>query len=307
MQVDRKITVILNAGAGSGCNDESTQSLAAKFAAHGLQATVTLAKSGDDLRRLAQQAVQGGASIVAAGGGDGTLNAVASALVGRDVIFGVLPMGTLNHFAKDMKIPLQLEEAVATIAAGHAVRVDTGEVNGRCFLNNSSLGLYPETVRNRELQQNRLGRSKWPAFFWAALTVLKRNPFLHLTLTADRFSRKQRTPFVFIGNNAYIMEGFSIGALRSLTEGQLSLYFAHRTSRSGLVALAVRALLGRLRQAKDFEILSAATVNIESRHKHLRVAMDGEVTMMATPLAYRIAPESLQVFVPAAAAGGNQG
>lgn len=306
MQANKRITVILNAGAGSGCDDEAAQRLAAKFAANGMQATVTLAKSGDDLTRLARQAVQRGAAMVAAGGGDGTLNAVASELVGSDVMFGVLPMGTLNHFAKDMKIPLELDQAVATIAAGHSVRVDTGDVNGHCFLNNSSLGLYPEAVRNRELQQTRLGRSKWPAFFWAALTVFKRNPFLRLTLTTDGVSRRQRTPFIFIGNNDYIMQGFKIGERSSLTEGRLSLYFAHRTSRFGLLVLAARAVFGKLKQAKDFEMLSAITLDIESHHRHLRVATDGEVTRMRTPLAYRIVPQSLQVFVPAPAAGGNQ-
>jgi diacylglycerol kinase family enzyme len=305
MQAGRKITVILNAGAGPGCNDEFASGFAAKFAAHGMDATVTLAKSGDELARLAGQAVQSGASMVAAGGGDGTLNAVASELVGSDVIFGVLPMGTLNHFAKDMQIPLELDAAVATIAAGHSIRVDTGEVNGRCFLNNSSLGLYPEAVRNRELQQTRLGRSKWPAFLWAALTVFRRNPFMRLTLTAGGMSRKQRTPFVFIGNNEYVMQGFKIGERSSMTAGRLSLYFAHRTSRFGLVVLAARAVFGKLKQAKDFEMLSATTLDIESHHRHLRVATDGEVTRMRTPLAYRIVPRSLRVFVPEPAAGGN--
>lgn len=300
MLPSNSIAVILNASAGSGCDDDSARSFTEKFAAHGLSATVTLARSGAELVAAARQAVKDGVPMVAAGGGDGTQNAVASELIGSDAVFGVLPMGTLNHFAKDLGIPLAIDDAIATIAAGHSTQVDTAEVNGHSFLNNSSLGLYPDTVRHRELQQSRLGRSKWPAFFWAALTSFKRYPFLNLQLTTDKISYRQRTPFIFIGNNDYIMEGFNIGARRSLQGGRLSLYFAHRTGRLGLLVLAMRAVFGRLRQAKDFEMLSATTLTIESRHRQLRVATDGEVNLMDTPLVYRIRPASLKVFVPVA-------
>ena len=299
MQDNRKIAVILNASAGSGCDDDAARSLVEKFAAHGIEARVTLAKNGSELVGAAKQAVKDGFPMVAAGGGDGTQNAVASELIGTDVVYGVLPMGTLNHFAKDLGIPLAIDDAIATIAAGNSTRVDTAEVNGRSFLNNSSLGLYPDTVRMREMQQSRLGRSKWPAFFWAALTSLKRYPFLNLQLTTDKISYRQRTPFIFIGNNDYIMEGFNIGARSSLQDGRLSLYFAHRTGRLGLLVLAVRAVFGRLKQAKDFEMLQARTLTVESRHWQLRVSTDGEVNLMETPLVYKIVPRSLNVFVPA--------
>jgi YegS/Rv2252/BmrU family lipid kinase len=299
MQASHKLAIILNASAGTGCDENFARSIADKFAAHGMDASVTLAKDGSDLVTTAKQAVKDGVHIVVAGGGDGTLNAVASELIGHNVALGVLPMGTLNHFAKDLGIPLALDDAIATIAAGNRTRIDTAEVNGTSFLNNSSLGLYPDTVHRRELQQSRLGRSKWPAFFWAALTSLKRYPFLNLTLTTDQTSYQQRTPFIFIGNNDYIMEGFNIGGRSSLKDGRLSLYFAHQTSRFGLLLLAMRAVFGKLKQAKDFEVLSATMLTIESRHQQLRVSTDGEVNLMDTPLVYRIKPASLQVLVPA--------
>lgn len=298
----QKVTVILNASAGSGCTRDFADSLVEKFAACGLNAGVTLAKNGRALVAAARQAVCDGVTMVVAGGGDGTLNAVASELVGTALVFGVLPLGTLNHFAKDLGIPLNAEEAIRTIAAGHCISVDTGEVNGRVFLNNSSLGLYPDTVRRRELQQSRLGRGKWLAFFWAAVTSLRRYPFLHLTLTVDDKIYKKRTPFIFIGNNDYVMEGFNIGARQALDAGRLSLYAAHPTSRLGLLLLALRAVFGRLRQAVDFDVLSAKNLMIESRHKQIRVATDGEVNLMHTPLNYRIVPKSLNVLVPQPAA-----
>ena len=295
---DKKLALILNASAGSGCTGEVASSFVDKFGAYGLDAILTLAKDGSALTKAAEDAVRQGMKIVVAGGGDGTLNAVASALVGTDIVFGVLPLGTLNHFAKDLGIPLEMDAAIRAICEGHRLKVDTGEVNGRVFLNNSSLGLYPDTVRHREILQSRLGRSKWLAFFWASVTSLRRYPFLHVTLTVDQQSYRQRTPFIFIGNNEYIMKGFNVGARSKLDTGRLSLYFAKGTSRLGLMVLAVRAVFGGLRQAKDFVALSAKALSIESRHKQVRVSTDGEVNLMSTPLVYRSRPASLNVFVP---------
>jgi diacylglycerol kinase family enzyme len=299
---DKKLVLILNASAGSGCTREVAETFVDKFRTCGLDASVTLAKDGSALAKAAEDAVRHGSKIVVAGGGDGTLNAVASAMVGTDIVFGVLPLGTLNHFAKDLGIPLDVDAAIRTICEGHRAKVDTGEVNGRIFLNNSSLGLYPDTVRHRELQQSRLGRSKWLAFFWAAVTSLRRYPFLQVTLSVNGQSHRQRTPFIFVGNNEYVMEGFKIGARTRLDTGRLSLYFAKGTSRVGLLLLAVRAVLGRLRQSTDFVAFLENSLRIESRHKKLRVSTDGEVNLMSTPLVYRSRPASLNVFVPRKAA-----
>ncbi|HEX8852796.1 MAG TPA: hypothetical protein VF754_04880, partial [Pyrinomonadaceae bacterium] len=143
------------------------------------------------------------------------------------------------------------------------------------------------------------GRGKWPAFAWAALSVLRLYPFMRVRLSADgqRFVRK--TAFVFIGNNEYQMESLSIGGRSCLDAGHLSLYITHRTGRFGLLMLALRALVGRLREAKDFDSLCAKEIFIDTRRpKRIRVATDGEVTVMRTPLHYRARPGVLRVIVP---------
>jgi len=291
--------VILNSSAGRGCNAEFANALAAKFQAQGMIVTVMLPASRAELIETAQRAVRDGIKTIVAGGGDGTLSAVASALAGTDTAFGVLPLGTLNHFAKDLRIPLDLDVAIRTIVEGHTIWVDTGEINGRLFLNNSSLGLYPDTVRERERQQKRLGRGKWLAFFWATVMALRRYPFLNLTISLAETEYKRRTPFIFIGNNDYSMEGFKIGERQRLDAAQLSLYVVQRKGRLGLLVLALRALFGRLGQAKDFDVLSAKKILISSRHKQIRVATDGEVSLMRLPLHFRICPAALKVIVPA--------
>ena len=247
--------------------------------------------------KLARRAVHGDAATIVAGGGDGTVNAVASTLIGTDKALGVLPLGTFNHFAKDLKIPLDLIAAARTVIANHTIQVDVGDVNGHIFINNSSLGLYPSLVRKRE-QRQRLGHGKWPAFVWAAFSVMRRYPFIDVRLNADGREISTRTPFVFIGNNEYEMESFNIGRRARLDAGQLSLYFSHRTGRLGLVVLGLRALLGRVDRTKEFVAMATTEVSIETKRSRIRVSTDGEVTMMHPPLHYRLRPGALRVIVP---------
>lgn len=299
------VEIIINAGSGADDKEEIRKRLMEIFSASHLNARISLARNGPEVSSLAHRAAKSEAQTVVAGGGDGTVSAVAAELIDTKKSLGVLPLGTLNHFAKDLHIPLTLEEAAATIIAGHTVQVDVGEVNGKVFINNSSLGLYPSMVREREKQQ-RLGSGKWAAFFWAGIAVLRRYPFLDVRLSVDGEEFKRRTPFVFIGNNEYEMESFNIGARACLNAGKLSLYITNRTGRLGLVRLALRALFGGLNKEKDFLALCAHEIWIATKHKHLRVAMDGEVTNMTPPLHYKVRPLSLKVLVPADRGTGSE-
>jgi YegS/Rv2252/BmrU family lipid kinase len=290
------VKVIINAHSGFSDQEESRRLLTEIFEAGDIHSEVSFAGSGAEIAQLAKQAAQDKWTVIVAGGGDGTINTVASQVIGTDKILGVLPLGTLNHFARDLKIPTDLELAAQSIVAGQVIKVDVGEVNGRIFLNNSSLGLYPTIVREREKKQ-KLGAGKWPAFVWAAVTALRRYPFLDVRLSMDGKEFRRRTPFVFVGNNEYLMERLNIGVRECLNKGQLSLYMAHRTGRWGLLRLALRALLGRLRDDKDFLALCTNEVRIQTGHKRLRVAFDGEVEVMETPFHYRVIPGALRVIV----------
>ncbi len=292
------IDVIINASSGADDKSEAYRQLTDIFKANEIEARISLARSGDEIIRLANESARGASETIVAGGGDGTINAVASVLVGTTKRLGVLPLGTLNHFAKDLKIPLEIEAAAQTIIDGQEIVVDVAEVNGRIFLNNSSLGLYPSIVHRREQQQEQLGRGKWPALLWAAVSVLRRYPFLSVRLEADGEKFTRRTPFVFIGNNEYKMDGFQLGGRNALTDGQLCLYTTREVSRFGLLRLGLRALTKRLRETRDFDAVCAKEIFVETRNKRLRVATDGEVTMMNPPLHYRVRPRALRVIVP---------
>jgi YegS/Rv2252/BmrU family lipid kinase len=302
-----KIEVIINACSGDGNHVNIERRLTEAFTARGLQPRISMARTGSEVIALAQLAAQREAETIVAGGGDGTLNSVASSIIGSDKALGVLPFGTMNHFAKDLHIPLDLEGAVQTIAAGHTAKVDIGEVNGHIFLNNSSLGLYPSIVREREKQQQRLGVGKWPAYVLAAISVLRRYPFLDIRLSVDGKELTSRTPFVFVGNNEYEMETLNIGGRACLDAGDLSLYMTNRTGRLGLIRLALRALFGGLRQEKDFLALCTEEIWIGTKHKRVRVALDGEVLELEPPLHYRVRPQELRVLAPMNHQGNGRG
>jgi YegS/Rv2252/BmrU family lipid kinase len=299
--MDARVAVIVNNAAGSRKIGGSAEELAARFKAAGVDAEVRLANPTEIVAEIRHSLISN-PDLVVVGGGDGTLNCAAALLVGTETALGVLPLGTFNHFARDLQIPMDLDGAVRTIAAGRTVNVDVGAVNDRFFLNNSSLGLYPMAVAGREAIQQRLRRGKLPAFIWASLAAFRRYPFLRVRIDIDGVKLARTTPFVFIGNNRYVMEGFKIGVRARLDEAVLSLYVANRTGRLGLLRLAIRALLKRLKQSNDFEMMLAQTFEVETRRRHVRVANDGELFSMKTPLHYRVLPAALSVVVPGHAA-----
>src|ERR1700730_7417438 len=174
------VCVIINASAHSDA--AAHVELNRFFEAAGIQIEIKLTTSAKNVLEEVSAAILREPSMIIVGGGDGTLNAAAGLLIGSGIALGVLPLGTFNHFAKDLHVPLDVESAVATIAEGYCAQVDVGAVNDHFFLNNASLGIYPQLVETRHLQQQRLGRGKWPASVWAALAVLRRYPFVEVVI-----------------------------------------------------------------------------------------------------------------------------
>ncbi len=288
----------MNAAGGSFIELHTEDLLREAFQKYSVDAVLRLAKSGREIAELARQAANGPADTVIAAGGDGTLSTVAAALVGTSKIFGVLPLGTLNNFSKDLGIPQGIDGAVAVIAAGRTINIDVAEVNGRTFLNNSSIGFYPRIVKNRDIQRQKLGYGKWYAAFWATLRLFRFSPFIKVGIRVNGKFFLRKTPFVFVGNNSYEMDLYKIGRRESLSEGQLSVYFLHRGGRLGVLQMLFRTITGTIRQWRDFEQVMTDSVAIQTRRKKLPVAFDGEVEAVKTPLHYRIVPNALTVLVP---------
>jgi diacylglycerol kinase family enzyme len=298
-----KVSVLLNAAAGSIDSKETAEQvhrILAAFRAAAAEADVCAVEPAG-LPAAVERAARSDGDVVVVGGGDGTLNSGATVLAGGQKPLGILPLGSLNHFAKDLGIPMDLEDAVRTVVAGHVRAVDLAEVNGRFFLNNSSIGIYPEVVREREDIQDQGTGSKKRATLRAAVAQLRRFPMVTVTLRLPDRALRVTSPLVFIGNNRYEMKLLAIGRRPHLDRGELWLYVARDRSRLGLLGLAARALLGRL-DAADFESVGLPWLDVETLwRRSLRVALDGEVVRLATPLRYRVHPRALRVLAPPAA------
>ncbi|HEU5218441.1 MAG TPA: diacylglycerol kinase family protein [Gemmatimonadales bacterium] len=291
------VAVILNAASGDGRAEQVGDRLGELFAAAGRPLTVTLAHDVPELQRGIDAAVSSGAAALVAGGGDGTINLAAAALIGTDIPLGVLPLGTLNHFAKDLGLPLDLDEAAAVVLAGFTMKVDVGEVNGTYFLNNSSLGLYPRMVRLRAAHPAR-GWRKWAVALWAMVKTLERNPKISVAIDTEGSRVVTRTSIVFIGNNEYEMSGLEAGTRATLRGGRLAIYLTRGGGRPRLMRLAWRMFTGRAFRSGELEVILTDTASISLHHAQASVALDGEVVVLTTPLTYRIRPAALRVLVP---------
>ena len=210
---------------------------------YGADAEVIVTKRGDDIAALAVRAVGARRQPVVAGGGDGTVNAVAGVLAGTATALGVIPMGTLNHFAKDVGLPLNIEAAVRNLFTGRVVHVDVGEVNGHVFVNNSGVGFYPHFVRQRE-EQERRGYAKRIAAMLAVRSIVRRYFRLRIKLRMDQSDALEHvTPFLFVGNNRYHTSGPKIGTRSTLDSGRLWVCTAPRHGRKNIAGVALRTLI----------------------------------------------------------------
>jgi diacylglycerol kinase family enzyme len=268
------------------------------FGAAGLPVRIIPLGPGAEVADVVGLALKEGHDAVLAAGGDGTVSAVAAALAGSEIPLGVLPLGTLNHFARDLGLAPDLEGAVKTVAARRTIKVDLGEVNGRIFVNNCSIGIYPDIVMEREALRRR-GYRKWTAFLVSSATILRQYRGLVVSITAANSVERARTPFVLVGNNEYETDGIHLGARSRLNDGRLSAYLAPRLHARELPKLLALALVGRASRNHAFESFVARELRVETpERRSLRVALDGEVVLMAAPLQYRVRPLALRVIVP---------
>lgn len=294
----REIPVLINRSSGGADRAErEAEAIAVAFSGAGIKARVELIDGGAIAGKV-QEAVDEGADLVVVGGGDGSISGAAGVLAGTNTRLGIVPLGTLNHFARDLGIPLKLDEAAALIANGKVREVDVAQVNGRTFINNSAIGLYPLMVIDRDLQQQRLGRSKRLAMIVAAARTLARFHHDRLTLTVNDEQAKLDTPLLFVGNNDYRIDIGAPGHRESLQDGKLCAFVMRKKTRRGLIAASLRALLNRTRPDDMVRLDDIDRLRVASRRKHLPISVDGEVTALTSPLDYKVRKSALKVIAP---------
>jgi diacylglycerol kinase family enzyme len=302
-----RVLVILNAKAGtlvSSDDQDQATIIRDRFATHGIDAEVRDVP-GDQLAKTTCEARDSGRfDLIIAGGGDGTLNTIAGALVGGSVPFGVLPLGTFNHLAKELQIPLDLEAAVDALATGRDVPFNLGEVNGQVFLLFAAIGLYSDMVKHRDAQRKTLGRPKMFAGAIALVKVLFRWPLMRVhfarVMPADVQAPALRlTSVVYVSLSEYQMNALGMKEVPADPRGALNVLVLRHIHRRGLIWQAIKGLFGRLTAGHDLELLRIDAIEITPRGRDsIRVGYDGEVESMETPLKFRVIRDGLRVRIP---------
>lgn len=300
--------ILLNAGSGAQDADAARARIGAMLSANGCRHAfvdiVDPERIGELATRCVQRARAQGATVVAAGG-DGTINAVAHAVLGSGCTFGVLPMGTFNYFSRTHGIPEDLEQATRVLLEGRVQQVQVGAVNDRVFLVNASLGLYPQLLEDREAAKRQFGRSRVVAFASAFKTLLRSHRTWRLQLRYDDRAERITTPTLFVGNNRLQLEQIGIAESACLARGQLAAVALRPVSAPGLLGLALRGSLGVLGEAGNvvsFSFLDLVVSAAGGATPRIKVATDGEVGWMRLPLRFRVAADTLPLLCPPAPA-----
>jgi len=297
--------IVLNTGSGRDDARDVQATIRQVLDDAGRRYELVPVDDGRHLPAAAQSAVerarrQGG--IVVAAGGDGTLSAVAQAVLEAGLPFGILPQGTFNYFGRTYGIAQDTEAATRCLLAAQPQPqpVQVGLVNGRIFLINASLGLYPQLLEDREAYKRRYGRSRVVALWSALVTLARAHRQLALQLEHGGQSRALRTPTIVVGNNALQLEQIGIAEAGELEQGRLVAMGVKPVGTLAMYALVLRGWLSRLGDADHvFSFgFDRLTVRLGRGRRRVKVAMDGEIHWLDTPLEFTVSPRPLLLLVP---------
>lgn len=297
--------MILNDQAGSPRPDSGTApaEIRAAFAAAGVDAEVDEVPPAE-LGPHVHAAVATRPDAVVVGGGDGTIRTAAALLADTGIPLGVLPLGTFNHFAKDLGLPTDARAAIALLASGRTHVIDLGEVNDEVFINNCSIGAYAEAVRRRDALRANGARGKLWAMARASYTTFRRLKRLPFELSVVHGSngaepepvRRVRTPLLFVGNNRYSGQLLDHSRRERLDAGELWLYTVRAHRDLAVLRLMLRAVFRRLDEVADLEAEAVTRFVATCRSAHVPVALDGELAPLHSPFRFRIRPGALRVL-----------
>ena len=299
------VSLVMNTGSGhhaAGHQDLAGQ-LQQFFQSQGFEVDVYLPSASNELSHMVQRAVgkhqrQHRSGIIVAAGGDGTLNSVAQKLVFTDIALGIIPLGTFNYVARALNIPLEPMAAAQVIASGVRRDVNVSTVNDYVYLNNASIGLYPKIIEQRETDNARFGRFRAVALLSGFAVLMREQYKLRLKMTIDGEKKRIESPLVFFGNNQLQLQDFNLQLSTCVAQGKLAAVAITELSRWQLIKLIHRLQVGTFEQAPEVTAICAETIKIESRARTMKVAIDGEIVYINTPLLFKVAHKALQVMVP---------
>ncbi|WP_460275456.1 diacylglycerol/lipid kinase family protein [Celeribacter sp. ULVN23_4] len=292
---------VIFANRQSGTNRQDQDAIHRACAAFGEGCEVVTLDPDTDLSDLIDHKIAEGTEAVISAGGDGTAMAIANAMLGRDIPMGVLPMGTFNYFTRGLGLSEGPEEAAAQLRDGTVQDIRIGQVNGRAFLNNASLGVYPTILKEREAIYDRWGRHRVVAYWSVIKTILQSQHRMRLTITADGTEHEVKTPLVFIARSAYQLEVFGLEGAETISEDGFATFVIHARSRMDLLRLAMTLAARKMPPAQDFTLIRAKDLSIAhygGSHSPFLTAFDGEKARLAAPLRLTMSEASLRILTP---------
>lgn len=296
----RRVAIVLNRCSGAQEGDTRRDEIAAAFARHGSMILdfIDVADSRA-LAALGRPADGTGPDVVVAAGGDGTINTVANALAGTRRPMGILPFGTFNYVARRYGLPDELEAAIDTVVLGRTITINAGEVAGRLFLNNCSLGLYTSIIDARERHERMFGRTRTVAALSGILTVLSghRRPRVRIDHAAGRWHL--RTSMVFIGANPLQLDELAPEIADQVDSGALAIVVVRAIDAWRLIKFAWRALFGAVLDAPEIEAIAVQSATVSLRRRRMRVVVDGELIIVPVPFEVKVRPDVLCLRAPA--------
>lgn len=253
-------------------------------------------------REAVEQAQRDGGIVVAVGG-DGTINAVAQQVHAAGVPMGVIAQGTFNYFSRSHGLPLEPQAALQAILDGRVEPVQVGQANGRIFLVNASVGLYPELLQDREAWKARLGRNRVVAFVAALTTLFSVQRQLHLSISHENGTADVRTLTLVAGNNPLQIGRLGLSEAAQLEQGRLVVITVAPVSTWQLLGLMLRGALGTLGDADAVRSFSTRRVDIRPRRwlsgqRRIKIALDGEISWTQMPLRIEVAERPLWLIKP---------
>ena len=237
--------------------------------------------------------------VVVAAGGDGTLNAVASKLMGTDIPMGILPLGTFNYVARVLNIPLDLLDAAKAIGEGQPRSVHVAQLNQHIYLNNASLGLYPLFIQKREQFNKHFGRFPLHAYTSALDVLIRDRKELKLEVEVDGQRYPVKTPLIFFGNNQLQLAEMKLRIAEAAEAGKVAGVVVAKSDKRTLFKTLWQLIKGNLDQASDVYSFAADEVIVHSKRNKLTVAVDGEIVTMTPPLKITVRKHALNIMVPA--------
>ena len=258
---------------------------------------VCLTQGPGHATELAQEAVAGGADVVVAVGGDGTVNEVARGVLGSGAALGIVPVGSGNGLARALRLPLRPERALAALEAAERRAMDVGLLNGRLFLNVAGVG-FDATVGHAFHEHGRRGgRRGFVGYLRLSLRELRAYRAPTLSVQVDGGERLETAPFVLtFANGVQYGSGAVINPGAKLDDGQLEIVIFESGPLLGTLAAAAHLFLGGLGRLRRYRRLPARTAVI-SASSPFAVHVDGDPAPACDRIEVALRPRALQLLV----------